>query len=64
MQPKTTVRYHLMPVTMAMTENSTNVIGICTLFYMDLLYSTMNFTQYSVINRMGKESEKNGSVCV
>ena len=53
-----------MPVTMAMTENSTNVIGICTLFYMDLLYSTMNFTQYSVINPMGKESEKNGSVCV
>ena len=38
--------------------------GICTLFYMewmvnrDLLYSTGNSTQNSVITHMGKESEK------
>ena len=38
--------------------------GICTLLYMermangDLLYSTENSAQYSVITHMGKESEK------
>ena len=30
----------------------------------DLLYSTVNYTQYSVIIYMVKESEKNGYVCV
>ena len=44
-------------------------IGTCTLFYMewvvigDLLYSTENSIQYSVINYMGKESEKEW-ICV
>ena len=41
-----------------------NKVGIGTLLYVkqiinkDLLYSTGNYTQYSVINCMGKESEK------
>ena len=44
-------------------------VGTCTLWYMewlangDLLYSTENSTQYSVIIYMGKESEKKW-ICV
>ena len=40
------------------------VIGMCTLLYIewmvnqDLLYSTGNSTQYSLITHMGRESEK------
>ena len=45
-------------------------IGICTLWYTkwmvnrDLLYSTKNSTQYSVMTCMGKESEKEWITCV
>ena len=44
--------------------------GICTLLYIewitnkDLLYSTGNSTQYSVVAYMGKESEKRMDICV
>ena len=44
-------------------------MGICTLLYVgwmvngNLLYSTRNSTQYSVMTYMGKESEKEG-VCI
>ena len=39
-------------------------ILVCTKYIAnkDLLYSTGNSTQYSVITYMGKESEKNGYV--
>jgi len=45
-------------------------IGTCTLRYMeclvnrDLLYSTENYTQYSVMIHMGKESETEYDVCI
>ena len=44
--------------------------GICTLLYIewitnkDLLYSTGNSIQYSVVAYMGKESEKRMDICV
>ena len=45
-------------------------IDIYTLTYIynitkkDLLYSTGNSTQYSVMGRMGKESEKRVEICI